>query len=147
MFFQGKWFSSYSINWLNFISWLPLLLEILDNMCIVIVWFPDCDVIDFEINLIFLMKLFFYMTKKSRQNLNILRTKKSCQGEVKCIFHHFKNFSSCQKLSHTWECAFKILSKMILFDLLFDFLGDWNWQDVPLVTVNILLVYHFQNSL
>ena len=27
----------YSINWPNFIAWLPLLLEILGNMCIVIV--------------------------------------------------------------------------------------------------------------
>ena len=27
----------YSINWPNFIAWLPLLLEILDNMCIAIV--------------------------------------------------------------------------------------------------------------
>ena len=26
----------YSINWPNFIAWLPLLLEILDNMCIAI---------------------------------------------------------------------------------------------------------------
>ena len=40
----------YSINWPNFIVWLPLLFEILVNMCIPIVHFPDCDVIDFEIN-------------------------------------------------------------------------------------------------
>ena len=28
----------YSINWLNFILWLPLLLEILGNMCIAIIF-------------------------------------------------------------------------------------------------------------
>ena len=34
---------------------------------------PGCDVINLEINLIFQIKPFFYMTKKSRQKLNILR--------------------------------------------------------------------------
>ena len=57
----------YSINWSNFIVWLPLLLEILGNMCIAIVCFPLCDVTDFEINLIFLIKPFFYMSKMLRQ--------------------------------------------------------------------------------
>ena len=33
----------YSINWPKFIVWLPLLLEILSNMCIAIVYFPDYD--------------------------------------------------------------------------------------------------------
>ena len=55
----------YSINWPNFIAWLLLLLEILGNMCIVIACYPDCDIMDFEINLIFLIESFFYMTKKS----------------------------------------------------------------------------------
>ena len=55
----------YSINWANFIVWLSLLLEIWDNMCIEIVSFPGCEVINFEINLIFLINPSFYMTKKS----------------------------------------------------------------------------------
>ena len=42
-----------------------LLLEILGNMCIAIVFLPSLDVTDFEINLIFLIKPFFYITKKS----------------------------------------------------------------------------------
>ena len=29
----------------------PLLLELLDNMCVVIIYFPVCDAINFEINL------------------------------------------------------------------------------------------------
>ena len=49
-----------------FVVWLPLLLEILRNMCIVIVYSPGCDDINLEINLIFLIK-----------NLNILRTKRA----------------------------------------------------------------------
>ena len=49
----------YSINWPNFVAWLPSLLEILGNMCIAIVCYPGCDVMDFEINLIFLIEPFF----------------------------------------------------------------------------------------
>ena len=45
-------------------------------MCITIVSLPGCDVINFEINLIFLIKPFFYMAKKSRQNLKYLEKRK-----------------------------------------------------------------------
>ena len=54
----------YSINWPNFIAWLPLLLEILGNMCIAIVCYPGCEVMDFEINLIILIKQFFLHAQK-----------------------------------------------------------------------------------
>ena len=47
-----------SINWPNFIPWLPLLLRILGNICIAIVYYPGYDVMDFEINLIFLIEPF-----------------------------------------------------------------------------------------
>ena len=40
-----------SINWQNFIVWLPLRLETLGNICIVIVSFPGCDVIKYTIHL------------------------------------------------------------------------------------------------
>ena len=43
-------FMLHSINWPNFIFWLPLL-EILGNMCIVIFECPVDDVINFEIKL------------------------------------------------------------------------------------------------
>ena len=46
----------YFINWLNFIVWLPLLLEIFGEICISFVCFSSCDVMNFEINLIFLLK-------------------------------------------------------------------------------------------
>ena len=79
MIFEEKYFSCY-------IAWLPLLREILGNMCIVIACLPGCDVINFEINLIVLIKPFFvYKTKKSRQNFKISWVK----DEVKSIFHHF----------------------------------------------------------
>ena len=53
----------YSMNWPIFIVWLSLLLEILVTMRIAIVCFSGCDVINIKINLIFLIKLFFYMTE------------------------------------------------------------------------------------
>ena len=54
----------YSINWPNFIAWLCLLLEILGNMCIGIVCVPGCDVMDFDINLIFQIESFFLHEQK-----------------------------------------------------------------------------------
>ena len=62
MIFQEKRFS-WQILLTDQIS-LSLLLEILGKMCIVIVCFPDCDAINFEIILSFLIKPFSYMTKK-----------------------------------------------------------------------------------
>ena len=54
----------YSIKGPNFIASLALLLEILGNMCIAIVCYPGCDVMDFEINLIFLIEPFFQHDQK-----------------------------------------------------------------------------------
>ena len=81
----------YSINWPNFIFWLPLLLGILSNMCIAIVCQPGCDIIDFKTNLIFLIKLFLYMTKK-------VKTKTWISWERKELLRWSKNhFSSFLK--------------------------------------------------
>ena len=66
----------YSINWQSLIVWLSLLRKILGNMCIVIVFYPGCDVINFEINLISLIKPFFCMNNKSKQKFTYLKNKK-----------------------------------------------------------------------
>ena len=79
----------HSINWPNFIAWLPSLLEIFGSMCVAIVCFPGCEVINFEITLIFLIKPFFYLAKKSRQKFKYLENKKSFKGEIKNTFHRF----------------------------------------------------------
>ena len=76
-------------NWPNFFTWLSLLLEILGYMCIVIICCPVCDVIYFQINLSFLIKPFFYITKKSGQKCKYLKNEKSFKHEIKTIFHHF----------------------------------------------------------
>ena len=51
-------------------------LYFLDNICFAIVCFPICDVINFEINLSFLIKSFFYMNKRVRSK-KFLRTKRA----------------------------------------------------------------------
>ena len=50
----------------NFIVWLLLLIEILGKMCVVIIRFPLSGIINFEINLSFLIKLLFYMSKQGQ---------------------------------------------------------------------------------
>ena len=54
----------YSIDGPNFIFWFPLLLEILRSMCVTSVCYPGCDVMDFEVNLIFLIEPFFLDDQK-----------------------------------------------------------------------------------
>ena len=55
----------YSINWPNFIVRLPLFREMLGNMCIVIVCWPSCDVINFENHFVFIIKPFFLHDQKA----------------------------------------------------------------------------------
>ena len=88
----------HSINWSNFIVCLTLLLEILGNMCIEIVYSPGCEVINFEINFIFLIKPFWYMTRKWRQKLKYFENK-GLSVPKNCLRHgraplHILNFSN-----------------------------------------------------
>ena len=78
----------YSTTWLNVMVWLSLLCEILGNVCIVIVCWPGCDVLNFEINLICLIKPFFLHDQK-------LKTKMSVSWEWKDLLRsNKKHFSS-----------------------------------------------------
>ena len=54
-FWRKIFLTLYAIKWLNLIAWLPLLLEILVNMCIIITCSPVCDVIKVEITFRFLI--------------------------------------------------------------------------------------------
>ena len=72
------------------------------NVCIAIACFPSCVIINLKINLIFVIKSFFYMTKKSRHNFKYLWSEKSFKVETKAIFHHFEGLSvakTCLMLS------------------------------------------------
>ena len=55
---------------------LPLHLEILGNMCIAIVCFPGCEVINFEVNLIFLIKSLFLHDQNIKRKIQISREQK-----------------------------------------------------------------------
>ena len=70
------------------------------------------DVIKFEINPIFLIKLLCYMTKKSRTKPKYLENKNSFWVEIKSIFHHFQRAFNRQNLPQTWECALKSCLKL-----------------------------------
>ena len=65
-------------------------------MCIEIVHLPGCDVMIFKINLVFLIKLFFYMIKNSWQKLKYLENEKSFEDEIKSFFILFKGLSMKQ---------------------------------------------------
>ena len=80
----------HSINWPNFIVWFLLLLEI----CALQFCYSGCDVIKFEINIIFLINPFCHMTKMSRQKLKHLENRKSFLREIKTIFNIFKGLSA-----------------------------------------------------
>ena len=58
-------------------------------MYIAIVCYPGSDVIEFEINIVFLIESLFLHGKKSLQKLKYLENKKSFEGEIKSIFHQF----------------------------------------------------------
>ena len=72
------------------ISFISLVISILflRNMCIAIACFIGCDVINFEIKLIFLIQPFLHVTKKPRQKFKYLENEKSFPGEIKGIFHN-----------------------------------------------------------
>ena len=74
----------YSINWPNFIAWLPLLLDILDNICIAIVCYPG-----------YLSNRDVFPTwpKSYDKNLNILRTERVFKIKQKAFFNIFKRLS------------------------------------------------------
>ena len=67
----------YSVGRPNLFARLPLLLEIWSAMGIAMICFQGCDVINFETNLIFLIKPFCYMIKKLRQRFKYHENEKS----------------------------------------------------------------------
>ena len=70
-----------------------LLLDVLDNICIITICCPACDVIYFEFNCSFLIKPFSYITKKSEQKCKCLDIKKSFSHEIKAFLINFKGLS------------------------------------------------------
>ena len=121
---QEKYNSCYILLWPNFIVWWPLFLETLGNMGVAIIFFPGCDVINFD----------HYMAKKPRQKSwereKVLRWNKksffvifqwlsvaenclrppckcACKGIAQCFQKFVRSlFSNVKKLSKTWLLKF-----------------------------------------
>ena len=88
------WFSkknvshAISINWPYFIFWLLFSLWYWAICALKLVASQvGCDVINFDVNIILIIKPFLYKTRKSRQ-FKYLENEKSFQGEIKRVFHH-----------------------------------------------------------
>ena len=83
MIFPEKYFSYFILltGQISLSGWLPLLHEILDNMCIAIICFPVCDM-NFELTLAFLPTCFPKRSKKSEQKFKYLKNEKSFYYEV-----------------------------------------------------------------
>ena len=82
-FSRKMFFMLYSINWPNFIAWLPLLLEIFVNIRLLTrLWRHKFWSLPYLSN-------HACMTKMSRQKFKYLENEKSFWGEIKNIFHHF----------------------------------------------------------
>ena len=60
-------------------------------MCLAVVCIPGCEVINFEINLIFLIKPSYYINKNTDKNSNMLNMKRAIKVK------HEKHFSSYLK--------------------------------------------------
>ena len=70
---------------------------------ILIICCPVCDVINFKINHSFLVKPFFYITKKSEQTVNISETKRAFNMKQKVFFIIFKEPSLRQTKQLLWK--------------------------------------------
>ena len=92
-----------SINWPNFIVRITLPLQIPGNVCIVLVCYPVCDVMDFEICLSILINPLSYMSKNLEQQLKYCKNKKCFYGKINK--EHFSSFLMdfrLLKLFQTW---------------------------------------------
>ena len=96
MIFKQKYFSCYvlltNFNYSNFIVWLLFFHKILGHICIIIICFSVCDVINFEIKLSYQV-FFLYDQKSLNKYLNIFRTKRVFEMRWKVFFIIFKGFS------------------------------------------------------
>ena len=122
-------------------------------MYIVIICFSVCNIINFEINLSFLIKPFSYKTKKSEQKLKYLQKKKTFKVRWKVFFIIFKGLSFKQIKPLFLKSNFQII--FLSWELLLD---SWVFKiniqtiDNPeffwiLLLMNFWINYLFKRSL
>ena len=110
----------WSINQPNFIVRSPLLCEILGKMSIAIACAPGFDVMNFKVNLIFLIKQVFPTRPKCRdKNINILRKKRANQKKI-FFFNVFKGLSNKQMTQILLEGESPTLIPFVSTSVLFE---------------------------
>ena len=99
----------YSITWPNFIVRLPLLSEILGNMCIAIVWKPGCDIMISKLTLSFSNQAVIPTWPKSLdKNLNISRMERAFKTKQKAFFIIFKGLSIKEIKKCFWKVRIRL---------------------------------------
>ena len=115
MIYEEIYFSCYIL--LSDQIWLPLLPEMLRNMCIVNVREPVGDVINFETNFIFLMKLFFLHDQKNVKQ--------------KCKYQRLpKSISRLNSLIVVYSCGFTIFFRVVTPEAATRFWKNWLYLDL-----------------
>ena len=89
----------YFINWLDFSGWLCLLCEILYNMWFRTVCWSGCDIINFNINLIFLIKPLFLHDQKVKTKIQISWERKEFLRRNKKHLFSQKAFIEANKIT------------------------------------------------
>ena len=88
-FSREMFLTLYCNDWPVFIARLSLLLEMWVNVSVKFVCWPGCDVVDFRVCHIFLIRPFSCVIKASRQRFECLENEMSLRREMESIFHHF----------------------------------------------------------
>ena len=113
-FFKNIFLLQYSINWPSLIAWLSLICEILGNMCIAIVCKPVCEVMNFEVKPIFLIKPFSLHNQKVVTKTKLSWKRKELLRWNEKKNHHFKrafNQANNTFFFGRWEFDFKVENK------------------------------------
>ena len=98
--------TSYSINWPNFIAWLPLLLEILGNMFIIVICLPACDVKILKLTFLKLYYQVIFLHDQKGHDKNLM------SSEQKDFSSFLKAFIEANKNNFfgKWESVFNAFS-------------------------------------
>ena len=108
------------INWTSFIFWLPLLLKILGNMCIIIFCSPGCDAIKFEISLIYQVVLLHDQKLKTKiwvswEQKELLRWNEKCFSSFLKVFQLLKVIPDLKSAFKKIKWAANMFSASSLF--------------------------------
>ena len=106
LFQQKLFFHVIFFNWLNFIVWWPLLLEILSKMYILIICATACCMVKLSL-ILRPYQAIFYIIINIRTSFWISLARKEIPNSNKNHFLWLLKGFKLPELSQTWECTFK----------------------------------------